>query len=89
MGRRAVQIQRFHFGGWWRAKLILSMIISNLDLCRAANMLIERHGKEPSVEAAKMIDAMLDRGDLAGRAVWLRIKRAIAELQAGPISSPH
>lgn len=64
-------------------------MISDLDIYRAANMAIERHGAEAMTEAAKMIDAMLDRGDLEGRAVWRRIKRAIDDLQAPPSGPAH
>jgi hypothetical protein len=45
-------------------------MVSNLDLYRAAHMLIERHGQEAMIEAARIIDAMLERGDPGGRAVW-------------------
>ena len=65
------------------------MPISNLDIYRAAHMLIERHGADAMIEAAKMIDAMLNRGDLEGRAVWRQIRRAIAELQASPSGPAH
>ena len=64
-------------------------MISNADIYRAANMLIERHGAEALTEAAKMIDKMLDGGDLDGRAVWQQIRRAIAELQARPNGPIH
>jgi hypothetical protein len=64
-------------------------MISDLDIYRAANLLIERHGADAVIEAARRIDAMLDRGDPDGQLVWLRIKRAIAALQApreGPVN---
>ena len=64
-------------------------MVSNLDIYRAANMLIERHGSEAMVEAAKMLDRMLDHGDLEGRAVRQRIRQAIADLQAKPNGPPH
>jgi hypothetical protein len=34
-------------------------------------------------------DLMLDRGDLEGRTVWKRIRRAIIELQAPPTGPAH
>jgi hypothetical protein len=34
--------------------------------------------------AARLIDLMLERGDLDGQRVWLRIKRSIIELQPPP-----
>jgi hypothetical protein len=32
---------------------------------------------------------MLDRGDLEGEAVWLRIRRAIVEMQEAPAGKPN
>lgn len=62
-------------------------IISDLDIYRAANLLIERHGADAVIEAARRIDAMLDHDDLDGRQVWLRVRRAIVALQ-GPRAAP-
>jgi hypothetical protein len=59
-------------------------VISDLDIYRAANLLIQRHGAGAVVEAARMVDHMLDVGD-DGRAVWRRIKLAIETLLAAPI----
>ncbi len=43
-------------------------MISNLDIYRAANLLIERHGVDAVIEAAaRLIDRMLYRGDRGGR----------------------
>ncbi len=64
-------------------------MISDLDIYRAANLLIDRHGADALIEAARMIDGMLDKGDLEGRAVWLRIRHAIETLLAAPSSSQH
>ncbi len=54
----------------------------NLDIWRAANLLIGRHGADADLEAARMADAMLNRGDIEGQRVWMRIRRGIKELQA-------
>jgi hypothetical protein len=51
--------------------------------------LIARHGGEALIEAARMIDRMLDLGDPEGRQVWKRIKHAIEALQAGPSGAKH
>jgi hypothetical protein len=59
-------------------------MIPDLDIYRAANLLIDRHGGDALVEAAKMIDRMLELGDPEGRQVWRLIKRAIEQLQAAP-----
>ncbi len=53
---------------------------SDLDIYRTARLLIERHGSEAPVHAAMRADAMLEKGDLDGRAVWERVLRAVEEL---------
>jgi hypothetical protein len=64
-------------------------MVSDLDIYRAASMLIVRHGADAVIEAARMIDRMLDHGDDEGRRVWRRIKRAIEALQAPPSGATH
>ena len=53
---------------------------SDLDIYRSSNLLVEQHGDEAPIHAAMRADAMLDRGDLDGQAVWLRILAAVKEL---------
>ena len=62
-------------------------MIPGLDIWRAANLLIRQHGDGAELEATRLADVMLDRGDRDGQVVWMRIKRAIGELQA-PQSGP-
>jgi hypothetical protein len=62
-------------------------VISEIDIYRAANLLIERRGADAVIEAARMIDRMLDHGDPEGGRVWRQIRRAIEALQA-PASGP-
>ena len=64
-------------------------MISELDLWRAANLLIREHGENAELEAARLTDLMLERGDRDGQLVWMRIQRAIAELQAPPTGAVH
>ncbi len=40
----------------------------------------KRHGQDAPVHAAMRADAMLDKGDLDGYAVWKRIVKAVEEL---------
>ncbi len=54
--------------------------IPDLDIYRSANQLVKQHSAEATIFAAMNADAMLDRGDLDGERVWLRIIRAIEEL---------
>ena len=54
---------------------------SDLDIYRSAHTLIKQHGEGAAIQAAMKADAMLDRGDLGGAAVWRRIVAAVNELQ--------
>ena len=56
------------------------MTVSDLDIYRSAKLLVDRHGAEAPIHAAMRADAMLDKGDMEGRAGWLRILQAIREL---------
>ncbi len=62
-------------------------MIPDLDIYRAANALIKKHGKDAPIHAAMRADAMLEAGDLDGVATWRRILRAVEELQ-GPAPKP-
>ncbi len=46
-----------------------------------ANVLVKRHGQDAPLYAAMRTDAMLEKGDLDGYAVWRRVLRAVEELQ--------
>ena len=63
--------------------------VSEIEIYRAANLLIQRHGRDTAVEAGRLLDLMLDRGDMEGRQMWLRIRRAIVQLQAAQIGPVH
>ena len=58
-----------------------SAMTSEIDVYRSAHALIQRHGEAAALEAAMSADAMLDKGDLDGVAVWRQIVAAINELQ--------
>ncbi len=55
---------------------------SDLDTYRCANELIKQHGDAADIEAAMRADELLEAGDMEGEAVWLRIVKAIEELQS-------
>ncbi len=42
---------------------------------------MKRHGQDAPIEAAMRADAMLEKGDLDGYAVWRRIVKAVGELR--------
>ncbi len=55
---------------------------SDLDIYRSANKLIEQHGEDAPILAAMRADQLMETGDMDGRAAWLRIVKAIEELQS-------
>jgi hypothetical protein len=63
------------------------MHISDLDIWRAANLMIRQHGADAEIEAARKADLMLERDDPEGQIVSPRICRAIAiaALAAAPV----
>lgn len=63
-------------------------MIADIDVWRAAKLLIDRHGDAAALAAAQRADAMLESGDMEGRTVWLAILRAVEELQRGRTDEP-
>ena len=55
-------------------------MILDLDIYRSAQALVKHHGQDWLIHAAMRADAMLDKGDLDGYAVWKRIVKAVEEL---------
>jgi hypothetical protein len=55
-------------------------MIDNLDIYRAANLLVERHGLDVAIGAARRADELLAGGNSEGYAVWKRILAAVVEL---------
>ena len=55
---------------------------SRKDIWRAAKLLVDQHGADAPIRAAQRADELLAAGDMAGRAVWLRILEAVKELMA-------
>ncbi len=56
-------------------------MIPDLDIYRSAQVLVKHHGQDAPTEAVMRADAMFEKGDLDGYAVWKRILRAVEELQ--------
>ena len=56
-------------------------MIPDLDIYRSAQVLVKRHGPDAPIEAAMRADAMLEKGDLDGLAVWRQIVAAVNEIQ--------
>ncbi len=57
------------------------LMTSDLDIYRSANVLIREHGDGAALEAAQRADAMLEKGDMDGGAVWKRIVAAVEEIE--------
>ncbi len=55
--------------------------MSDSDIYRSANLLIDQHGEDAARHAAMRADALLEAGDKEGRRVWLSIREATEELQ--------
>ena len=55
-------------------------MISDLDILRAAQLLVKRHGPDTPVVAAQRAEELLAVGDVEGFAVWKSIMRAVEEL---------
>ena len=53
----------------------------DLDIYRSAKLLVDQHGEDAPIFAAMQADKCLEAGDLDGKAVWMRVIRAIKELQ--------
>ncbi len=56
-------------------------MISDLDIWRAAQVMVKHYGDGATVEAAMCVDEFLDQGNLDGNWLWMRIVQTIEELQ--------
>ena len=57
------------------------MPVSDVDIWRAAHLLIERHGEVAALMAAQRADELIEDGDVEGWLIWRRIVAAIEEWQ--------
>ena len=53
---------------------------ADLDIWRAAKLLLDQFGEDAALVAARRCDEALARGDMDGRALGLRILAAVEEL---------
>ena len=56
-------------------------MIPDLDIYRSAHVLVKQHGGDAPIQASMRADAMLEKGDVDGYAVWKRVVKAVEELQ--------
>ena len=52
----------------------------DIDIYRAANLLIKQHGEDAPIHAAMRADELMETGDMVGQAVWKRMLKAVDEL---------
>ncbi len=62
--------------------------VTDKDIWRSANLLIQQHGEDARIHAAQMADEMLDKGDLDGQRTWLLILKAIESFEDKTPSGP-
>ena len=58
----------------------MQIAVIDLDIHHTANELIKQHGDDAPIHAAMRADELLEAGDMGGKAVWLRILKAVEEL---------
>jgi hypothetical protein len=54
---------------------------ADVDIWRTAKLLIDQYDDDAPIRAAQRADAQLSKGDMEGRRVWLRVLKAIEELE--------
>ncbi len=57
------------------------MPIDDIDVWRAANILLKQHGENAALVAAQRADDLLAQGDIEGQIVWMQITAAVSDLQ--------
>lgn len=66
------------------------METSERDIYITAKFLIDQYGDDSTYEASARADALLEAGDIDGQRVWLRILKAIKDIQnttpTGPLN---
>jgi hypothetical protein len=55
--------------------------MDELDVWRAAQVIINRHGADAELVVARRVDHMIARGNADGEEIWRKILAAIRELQ--------
>ena len=66
-------------------------MISDLDILRAADLMMHEFGGDAELEAANCIDRMRGRADWDALLIWARIQRTIAmlDLTTTPAGLPN
>jgi hypothetical protein len=56
-------------------------VIPEIDIWRAANLMLKRHGEKALKESAARADELESRGDYDGEATWRRITVVVEQLE--------
>ena len=64
-------------------------MLSDLDIYRAAHLMMHSYGGDAELEAAINADRMLRRGNRDELLTWFRIWRTIAVMRQTPTGQPH
>ncbi len=54
---------------------------SHLDIYRAANVLIQKHGEDAPIHAVMRADEMLEAGGMERKTAWVCILKAVEEVR--------
>jgi hypothetical protein len=65
------------------------MMLTKLDIFRAAHLMLHEYGSEAEDEAAKYADLMRGCGDWAALLTWTSIRQTIAVMDQAPTSLPN
>ena len=64
-------------------------MLSDVDIYRAAHLMMHEYGNNAEREAARCADRMLGRGDREELLNWFRIGRTIAVMRQTPTGRPN
>lgn len=62
--------------------------MDEIDIWRAANLLIQQYGEGAGQEAARLGGLAVGKGDPEGERVWVEVSRAIKTLMETNLSGP-
>jgi hypothetical protein len=74
-------VNRYHAEDWAAIRARMEEPVE-VDIWRAANLLVHQFGDEAETFVMQWADLMLERDDQEGQLVWSWIRRAVVELRA-------
>ena len=55
-------------------------MIPDIEIWRAATLMLKRHGRDAAIVAAQRADELMAAGDVEGQQIWKKIVDAVLEL---------